>query len=332
MRALVTGGTGFLGGAIASRLMKEGWTVRSLARGAAPGLQALGVDVVRADLSDAKAVKAACSGCEVVFHAAAKVGLWGSYKEFYEANVVGTKNVLAGCQDTGVGKLVFTGSPSVVFQGKDVEGSDESLPYPEEFDSYYSRTKALSEEMVLTARSGTLATVSLRPHLIWGPGTNHIVSQILDRARSGKLKRIGELNKKVDTTYIDDAVEAHWLAAERLRPGSVVDGKAYFISQGDPRPLWEIVDKILEAGGMPPVTAVISPRKAMLGAAVIEGLYRLLRIKQEPPVTTFMVKQLSTAHWFDIGAARRDLDYKPSVTIEEGMERLRRWLAVSKPS
>lgn len=328
MRALVTGGTGFLGGAIASRLIKEGWTVRSLARGEAPGLRALGVDVVRADLSDAKAVKAACSGCEVVFHAAAKVGLWGTFKDFYQANVTGTKNVLAACQDTGVGKLVFTGSPSVVFEGQDVEGGDESMPYAKRFDSYYSRTKALSEEMVLTARTGTLATVSLRPHLIWGPGTNHIVSQILDRARSGKLKRIGEFNKKVDTTYIDDAVEAHWLAAERLRPGGRIDGKAYFISQGDPRPLWDIIDKILAAGGLPPVTAKVSARKARLGAAVVEGVYRLLRIKAEPPVTTFMVKQLSTAHWFDIGAAQRDLDYKPSVTIEEGMERLKRWLAV----
>lgn len=326
MKALITGGGGYVGRAIAERLIKEGWEVRSFARGRYPELESQGVDVRQGDLRDGLAVENAAADCGIVFHTAAKVGLWGAYEEYYQANVTGTKNVLAACRSRGVRKLVFTSSPSVVFSGEDVEGWDESAPYPDRFDSYYSRTKALAEELVLTANGEDLATVALRPHLVWGPGENHIVSRIVGRGRRGQLKRIGGKNKRVDTTYIDDCTEAHWLAARSLEKGATA-GRAYFISSGDPRPIWDIVNAMLTAAGVSPITKTVPEPLAFAAAALYESVYRLCGIKSEPALTRFLVSQLATAHWFDISAARRDLGFKPQVTIEEGLRRLGEYLA-----
>jgi nucleoside-diphosphate-sugar epimerase len=283
-------------------------------------------------VADADAVLAAARDRDVVFHVAAKVGLWGKAADYERVNVRGTENVLAACRKAGVRRLVFTGSPSVVFDGRDVEGWDESAPYARRFDSDYSRTKAISENLVLKADGADLSTVSLRPHLVWGPGENHIVSRIVSRGKAGKLRRIAGYDKLVDTTYIDDAVEAHFLAALRLAPGSAVSGKAYFISQGDPRPLWWVVNGILEASGVPPVTRAVPRPLAYAAATLLEGAYRLAGIEKEPRLTRFLVSQLSTAHWFDISAARRDLGYRPQVSLEEGMRRLKEGLARSSRS
>lgn len=322
MKALVTGGGGFLGKAIIRRLLAGGAEVRSLARGHYPELEATHVDARRGDVADRETVLEACRDRDIVFHVAAKVGLWGDYKEYHQANVVGTLHVIEACRSLGIQRLVFTGSPSVVFDGRDVEGWDESAPYPARFDSHYSRTKAIAEEMVLSANGAGLATVSLRPHLVWGPGDNHIVSRLIARGRAGQLRRIGNFNKLVDTTYIDDAAEAHWLAAERLRPGSPVAGRAYFISAGDPRPIWEVIDGILASAGVAPVTRSVPPALARAAARVLEAVYGLLRVQAEPRLTRFLVSQLSTAHWFDISAARRDFGYAPKVSVKEGLARL----------
>lgn len=325
MKALVTGGGGFLGGAISRGLLGQGAEVRSFARGGYPELEALGAEVLRGDLSDEKAVSKACIGREIVFHVAAKVGLWGDYEDYHRANVLGTRNLLKACRDQGVRRLVFTGSPSVVFDGRDVEGWDESAPYSRRFDSHYSRTKAMAEELALSANAPDLWTVSLRPHLVWGPGDNHIVPRIVSQGRAGILRRIGRAEKLVDATYIDDAVSAHLLAAARLEDSPRVRGKAYFISSGDPRPLWEIVNGLLRSAGVPPVTRTVNPKLASAAARVYEGVYRLLGLRGEPPLTRFLVSQLTTAHWFDIGAARRDLGYQPQVSFEEGLRRLADW-------
>jgi len=326
VKALVTGGGGFLGRVIIRQLRERGDEVRSLSRGRYPDLEKDGVECVQADLMDVAAVSKACEGVDVVFHVAGKVGLWGDYSDFLRANVEGTRNVLNACQDRGARRLVFTGSPSVVFDGRDVEGWDESAPYPERFDSYYSRTKAAAEEMVLSANGlRGLSTISLRPHLVWGPGDTSIAPRVIARAKAGKLRRIGGLNKKVDITYVDDAARAHLLAAARLEVSPSVAGKAYFLSQGDPRPLWEVVNGILAAAGLPPVERSVSLWAARAAAAGLELSYRALRRRDEPPLTRFLVTQLSTAHWFDISAARRDLGYEPSVPFEEGLKRYARW-------
>ncbi|MBI3289640.1 MAG: NAD-dependent epimerase/dehydratase family protein [Elusimicrobia bacterium] len=331
MRALVTGGGGFLGAALARKLRERGDEVRVFGRGSYPELEAIGIDCVRGDVTDFDAVSAACDDRDVVFHAAAKVGLWGRFEDYFAVNVTGTRNVLKACLDWRVPRLVFTGSPSVVFHGGDIDGVDESAPYPAAFDSDYSRTKAQSEEMVLAADHDRLSTVSLRPHFIWGPGDRNLLPRVVAKARSGRLFRIGEENKLVDTIYVDDAVEAHILAAVQLSPLSEIAGKAYFLSAGDPRPIWEVIDRMLAAAGLPPVKKRVPKELAFAAAGVCEAAWRLLRLSSEPPLTKFLVKQLTTSHWFDISAAKRDLGWKPRVKMEDGMERVAQWIRATHP-
>jgi nucleoside-diphosphate-sugar epimerase len=326
MKALVTGGGGFLGGAVVRLLRERGDEVRSSARGHYPALDALGVTQVRGDLADAAAVDAAVRGCDIVFHVAAKAGVGGRYADYHRANVVGTENVLAACRRHGVRRLVYTSSPSVVFNGRDMEGVDESAAYPAAYDAHYPHTKALAERAVLAANGSELATVALRPHLIWGPGDNHLVPRILQRGRSGRLRRIGRENKRIDSIYIDNAADAHLLAADRLQPGSPVAGRAYFLSNGEPLPTWDLVNRILACGGVPPITRSIPVGLAVVAGTVLEAIYGLLRLDAEPPMTRFLAHELSTAHWFDLSAARRDLGYVPKVSIDEGLQRLAAWL------
>ncbi len=327
MKALVTGGGGFLGGVIVRMLRERGDEVVSFSRGDYPLLTALGVTQLRGDLADSAAVTAAAKECDIIFHVAAKAGVWGSYEEYYSVNVTGTESVLAACRAQGIKRLVATGSPSVVFDGNDIAGVDESLPYPAHFEANYPLTKMLAERLVLQANSPDLATVSLRPHLIWGPGDNHLLPRIIAKARKGRLKRIGKRPCVVDTVYVDNAARAHLLAADRLAPGNTIAGKAYFITNGEPLPLWEMVNRILAAADMAPVTATISPGAAKALAAICESLWKLCRLSGEPPLTRFVASELSTAHWFNISAARRDLDYEPDISIDEGLKRLRSWFA-----
>lgn len=327
MKALVTGGGGFLGGVIVRQLLARGDEVRSLARGAYPELEALGVEVLRGDLSDGASVSKAVAGCDVVFHVAAKAGVWGSRASFEQANVEGTRNVLEACRAHGVSKLVYTSTPSVVSAGGDVEGVDESAPYPERFEAEYPRTKAIAERLVLEANGPTLATVALRPHLIWGPGDTQFIPRLVARAKAGRLRLVGDGRALVDVIYVDNAAEAHLLAADRLSPGSPVAGRAYFLSQGEPVAVADMINGLLEAAGLPPVTKRVSPGVAYAAGATMEFLYGALRLKAEPPMTRFLAKQLSTAHWFDISAARRDLGYQPRVSTQEGLRRLAESLA-----
>jgi nucleoside-diphosphate-sugar epimerase len=323
MKALVTGGGGFLGFAIVKRLVAKGASVRSFSRQRYDPLDTLGVEQQPGDLADATAVAHAVAGCDVVFHVAAKPGIWGPYDDYHRANVVGTQNVIAACRAHGVSRLVYTSSPSVVFDGSDMEGADESAPYPRHFAAHYPRTKAAAEQLVRTANDARLATVALRPHLIWGPGDNHLLPRLVARARAGQLRRIGRAKKLVDTVYIDNAADAHCLAAEKLRPGAPVAGKVYFIAQGEPVDLWEMINRLLEAAGAPPVQRSIPTPVALALAWTFENLHRLLRRPGEPRLTRFVVKELCTAHWFDLTAARRDLGYAPAVSIAEGLRRLR---------
>jgi nucleoside-diphosphate-sugar epimerase len=329
MRALVTGGGGFLGGAVVRQLVARGDTVRSLARHRYPALDALGVEQVQGDLADADAVVRAAAGCDAVFHVAAKAGVWGPAGEYHRANVVGTRNVLAACRKHGVGRLVFTSSPSVVGAGHAIEGGDESLPYPPRYLAHYPRTKAEAERAVLAANGPDLATVSLRPHLIWGPDDNHLIPRLLARAKAGKLRQVGDGANRVDVTYIDNVAAAHLLAADRLAPGAPAAGRAYFISQGEPVLLWPFINRVLALAGLPPVTRRVPAGVAYAAGAVLEAVYGLLGRRAEPRMTRFLARQLSLSHWFDITAARRDLGYEPAVSTEEGLRRLGDALSLS---
>jgi nucleoside-diphosphate-sugar epimerase len=322
MKALVTGGGGFLGGAIVRQLLARGDTVRSFTRSAYPWLAEIGVEQVHGDLTDAGAVAKAVAGVDVVFHVAAKAGVWGRYADYFATNVTGTETVLAACRAAGIGKLVYTSTPSVVHTGGDIEGGDESLPYAKRFDAPYPATKVVAEKLVLAANGPELATVALRPHLIWGPGDPHLIPPALARARAGKLRRVGRRDPTVDVTYIDNAADAHVLAADKLAVGSPVAGKAYFISNGEPVKLWEFLNRVFDLAGLPPVTRTVPVWPAKLVGRVSEMLFRTFGLAGEPAITRFVAGQLSTSHWFDISAARRDFGYVPKVTVDEGLRRL----------
>jgi len=324
MKILVTGGGGFLGGAIVERLLARDDEVRSFARGPYPQLAKRGVEVIQGDLRDATAVAVAVAGCEAVFHVAALAGIWGSWQQYYAINVTGTNNILAACKSHGVTRLVYTSTPSVVHAGGDLAGIDESAPYAKRFSGHYPRSKAIAEQRVLQANGHKgLNTVALRPHLIWGPGDNHLIPRLLSKARAGRLRLIGDGSQRVDSVYIDNAADAHLKALDRLGSNTACDGRAYFITQGQPRPIADLLNGILDAAGLPPVSRHINPRLAWLAGGILELVYGALRINSEPPMTRFLAEQLSTEHFYSIEAAKRDLGYEVSVSHEQGLERLR---------
>lgn len=327
MRIFITGGGGFLGKAIVRQLVEKGHEVVSYSRQAYPELAALGVIHCQGDLGERTRVIAAMKGADAVIHTAAKADIWGDYLGFYQANVLGTENILVATEHWGIDKLVYTSSPSVVHPGQGgLEGVDESVPYPEHFEAFYPKTKAIAEQMILKANGPQLATVALRPHLIWGPGDPHFVPRLSQRARAGKLRLVGSKDPLIDTVYVDNAADAHLLALERLAIDSPIAGKAYFITQDEPLPVSEFANRILDAAGLPPVKRRVPLGVAQLAGSLFENAYRLLPLKGEPQFTRFLVHQLSTPHWFDISAAKKDLGYNPKVSLEEGMACLKQHL------
>ena len=329
MKVLVTGGGGFLGQAVVRQLLAKDYTVRVLNRSDYPELGALGVECHRGDLADAGPVEKAVSGCEAVIHVAAKAGPGLYRQDFERPNVDGTRHVLEACRRLNVRALVYTSSPSVVHGGGDIEGGDERLPYPDHFQAPYPETKARAEQMVLAANGETLRTCALRPHLIWGPGDNQLLPRLIEKNRAGRL-RLPASEKHIDTVYIDNAAEAHVLALEDLLGAGRSAGRAYFISNGEPMATGEIIASLLRSAGETPRIRAIQPKLAMAVAGLVEGLWRLTRRRSDPPLSRFVVEHLSTAHWYDLSAAERDLDYRPRVSIAEGLDRLRSGASLSR--
>jgi len=323
VKALVTGGGGFLGGAIVRALLKRGDTVRSIQRGHYPELLELGIDAIQGDLCKADDIDAAASGCDIVYHVAAMAGVWGDYDKYYQANVVATKNVIDACKKHNINYLVYTSTPSVVFDGTSEEGIDESTPYAETFFNAYQETKAEAEQLVLSSNSEKLKTVALRPHLIWGPGDRHLAPRVISRAKAGRLRLVGNKENKVDSCFIDNAVDAHLLAGDDLQNREYCAGKAYFISNDEPISMSGLINKILATVNVSPVNKSINEHVAYYLGMILERAYSVFKIEEEPLMTRFVAKQLSTAHWFDLTAAKRDLSYKPGISIDEGMKRLK---------
>ena len=325
MKILVTGGGGFLGQVLCRGLRERGHEVVSFNRGRYEALDRLGVAQVQGDLAQRDAVIAAATGCDAIFHNAAKAGAWGSYESYHLANVVGTQNVIDACRAHGIGRLVYTSTPSVTHRKTHpVEGGTaENVPYGDHLKAPYAATKQIAEKRVIAANDATLATVSLRPRLIWGVGDNQLLPRLVERAKAGRLRFVGDGNNRIDTTYVDNAAQAHFDAFERLAPGAACAGRAYFISNGEPRTVREIVNGLLEAAGAPRVDRTIPFGVAYAAGVVCEGLWHALPLKGEPPMTRFLAEQLSTTHWYDMAPARRDFGYVPVVSIHEGLTRLK---------
>lgn len=323
MRALVTGAGGFLGRSIAEALAARGDFVRSFSRQRYAFLDELGVESVCGDIRDEQQIAAACQGIDVVFHVASIAGIWGHWHPYYTINVLGARNVILACQQQGVSRLVYTSSPSVTFTAADQKGVDETAPYATTWYCHYPRTKAIAEQEVLAANAQKgLATCALRPHLIWGPRDQHLIPRLLARARSGRLRRVGDGTNLIDITHVDNAADAHLAAADALAIGSPVAGQAYFISQGTPVNCWDWINELLAIAGLPPVRKSIPFWAAWRVGQCLETTWRLLRRESEPPMTRFLAAQLARSHYFDISKARRDFGYSPRISTVEGMKGL----------
>ncbi|MBQ7530044.1 NAD-dependent epimerase/dehydratase family protein [bacterium] len=323
-KALVVGGGGFLGQALVTKLVARGDQVRILARGNYSHLEALGVECLRGDITKKEDVLAATSGVDVVYHTASKAGIWGDFAEYERINVQGTRHILQACLENKVKVLVYTSTPSVIYHPKaKIENIQENVPYPDEFDCAYAQTKAQAEKEVLAANCANLATVAIRPHLIYGPGDTHLIPRVVERALKGQLFQVGDGTNKVDITYVDNAALAHINAFENIDECA---GKAYFISDGEPVVLWDWINELLNKIEAPPIKFRIPFLLTWCLGAVLEFVYKLLKKKEEPKMTRFTAEQLATSHYFNIDNARRDLHYVPEVSGQEGLNKLVAWV------
>lgn len=324
-RALVTGGGGFLGGAIVDGLLAEGFQVRSFSRGDYPALRARGVETAQGDLADLDAVTRAVEGCELIVHAAALAGVWGKREDYEHANVVGTRNVLEAALRTKARRFVHTSSPSVCFDGQDHLRAGNDLPYSKRWLAHYPESKAAAERLVLAANGkGGLSTVALRPHLIFGPGDPHLVPRLLERARAGRLAIVGAGENEVSLTYVENAAAAHLDAARALAAEGAAApcaGKAYFVAQEEPVRLWEWVNGLLEGLGERPVKRRLPRRVAYAAGALCELAWNVLPLPSEPPMTRFVALQLALSHSYDLEPLRRDTGYRERVDLHTATER-----------
>ena len=325
-KALVTGGGGFVGKAVVKRLVKLGIETTVLGRHQYPEIEDLGGSCIVGTVSDAELMEQATEGVDVVFHVAALAGIWGAWHEYYTTNVLGTEVVVESCRKNNVPLLVYTSTPSVVFNQVDIKGGDEGLPYADKYLCHYAKSKVLAEKIVLGANCASLKTCALRPHLIWGPGDPHLLPRLLASGRKNQLKRVGDGSNLVDISYIDNVADAHILAAKNLSEQGTAAGKPYFISQGEPVNLWDWINELFAAMNIDRIQASVAfPVAYCLGGAM-EAIYNLVGVEKEPRMTRFLAEQLAKSHYFSIENARQDLGYEPVVSTAEGLRRTVQWL------
>ncbi|MBI2602424.1 MAG: NAD-dependent epimerase/dehydratase family protein [Deltaproteobacteria bacterium] len=326
-KVLVTGGGGFLGTEICKQLKDKGYDVTSYSRKSYPHLSKMGIRCMQGSVTSREDLGYAMKGKDAVIHTAALAGVWGRHKDFYDANVVGTQNVLDVMETLGIPRLVYTSSPSVVFAGKDITGqSEEELSYPTQSMGSYPDTKVEAEKRVLaTHGKKNFVSVAIRPHHILGSGDPHFLPRIKEKAKRGMLKKVGDLNNMIDVTYVGNAALAHILALEALTPRSPLGGKAYFVAQERPVNLWEFVDTMIDKFGLPAIKGRISFQTAWILGITLETVYRTLGIyKKEPPMTRLIAFSTARSHYFSHAAAKRDFGYIPRVSLEECMQKIMR--------
>lgn len=321
-KALITGGGGFVGKAIVRQLRARGIHCLVLGRHLYPEVQALGAVCRLGDIRDRECVMECCRGVDTVFHVAALAGIWGPWRDYHGINVLGTENVIAGCRSAGVRHLVYTSTPSVIFNRRSIRNGDERMPYAHRFLCNYAKSKVMAERMILAASTAGLATCAIRPHLIWGPGDPHLIPRLIQRGRAGQLRQVGAGDNLVDIAYIDNVAHAHLLAADNLETTATAAGRAYFISQGEPVNLWQWIGELFSRLDIAPVRVTISYPVAYGIGALLEGIHAARGSRQEPPMTRFLAQQLAKSHYFSIARAQKELGYQPLVSTAQGMERL----------
>ncbi|MCC7361834.1 MAG: NAD-dependent epimerase/dehydratase family protein [Anaerolineales bacterium] len=314
---LVTGATGFIGGALAHRLHTLGARVTAQGRRAGAVLEAAGMRFVRGDLAQAEVAEAAMTGAAYVFHCAALAAPWGPYRDFYRANVSATEALTAAARRAGVTRFVHVSTPSLCFAGEARRNVREDDPLPARQLTAYADTKRLAEQVVAEAQAAGLPTVRLRPRAVFGPGDATLFPRLLRQVAHGRLRVIGPGDNLADLTYIDNVVDGLLLAARA--PAAV--GGVYNLTNGEPQPLWPLIAQVSTALGYGPPRGRVSLRAALALAGAIELAYWLLGLKREPPLTRYAVRMLALDATLDITAARRDLGYAPRVSLDEGMQR-----------
>ena len=318
MRVLVTGASGLLGRTTAELLRRRGDEVTVLQRRTA----GLGTREVLGDVADPAVVRAASRGQDAVLHLAAKVDVVGRWADYAHANIEGTRQVVAACREAGVRRLVHVSSPSVAHAGTALAGVGAEPADPARARGHYSRSKAVAELDALAADGAELSVLAVRPHLVWGPGDTQLVARIVERARAGRLPLLGSGAALVDTTYVDNAAAALVAALD-----SAAHGEPLVVSNGEPRPIGEILARLCRAAGVPGPGRRVPYRVAWLAGAAAEGAWTLARRTSVPPLTRFLAEQLATAHWFDQRRTRTALGWTPQVSLEEGFTRLTAWYA-----
>jgi 2-alkyl-3-oxoalkanoate reductase len=328
MRVLVTGATGMLGRGVALALADRGDQVTVLQRHPA-GLE---LREVLTDISDAQSVRAAAINHDAVIHLAAKVNVIGPVAEYQRVNVQGTRAVVNACVAAGVRRLVYVSSPSVAHSGSALIGRGADPANPRAARGSYAKSKAAAELIALGADRGELAVVAIRPHSVWGPGDTQLVARVVDRARRGRLPLIGSGAALIDSTYVVNAVDALLAALDRCEEAR---GQALVVTNGEPLPVAELLAAVCRAAGAPEPRRRVPVLLARAGGTLVESLWPLTRGRRsaqngdDPPLTRFLVEQLSTAHWFDQRLAREVLQWQPRVTLNEGFAELQRWYALS---
>ena len=316
MRVLVTGASGMLGRAVASELVARGNIVRTFQRRPS---KILGVEDAQGSITVAGDLNEAVRGMDAVVHLAAKVSLAGDPADFARVNIGGTRSLLASASDQGLSRFVYVSSPSVAHTGSSIVGSGAGPATPLTVRGEYARTKAVAEQLALAADTAKFRVVAVRPHLVWGPGDTQLVQRVVDRARAGRLPVIGHGAALVDSTYVDNAASAIIAALDRC---DEIHGRAFVVSNGEPRPVAELIASMCLAAGVEPPSRQIPAVVARSVGSVIELLWRARTGSEEPPMTRFLAEQLSTAHWFDQRSTRSDLQWAPQVSLDEGFRRL----------